>query len=292
MSIDGSPPWDPDGEHPDSPPFLQAYPFLFDRFTDQWFIEEYARLLPATELRGEADAPFAAVDKKFVIAFTARVGSTLLCQQLLRYGVVVDEFFNPLKLESGAHVQGASGPRALCRQLVADYAHKGTWGVKAHVQALVPLFMAGEFPERIRSWRFVYLTRDNVVRQAISLVIAHLSRSWATWEKPEREVSLDDYSYDLIARTIRSTRWSQASWEKFFGLSGIEPLRLSYETIVADPQSAAARVAAHCGLEPGGQELVAPFARSPLTPQATALNREWERRFREEAPSRGPYQDR
>lgn len=266
--------------------FLKAYPFLADRSTDRWFMEEYASLLPGPRPRPEAGPAFPAVDRKFVIGFTARVGSTLLCQHLFPYGVAVAEFLNPLHLRAGTHIHGAAGSHDLCNRLAATYAPNGALGLKAHVQSMIPFFLAGEFPERLADWRFVYLTRDNIVRQAISHVIAELRQSWSTWEEPKREVLDGDYSYDRIARTIWSTRLSQGSWEKFFHLFAIEPLRLTYETIVADPAAAAARVADHCGLERRGRERVAQFDDPPLSPQTTAVNAAWEQRFRHEASAR------
>ncbi|MEA2771825.1 MAG: hypothetical protein QOD93_4787 [Acetobacteraceae bacterium] len=266
---------------------LVDYPFLSERSVDRWFLDEYAKLFPDRNPGAAEDSPFARVDQKVVMGFTARVGSTLLCQHLFRYGVFVAEFFNPLHLDAGTHVRGATGYRDLCDRLVAAHALNGAWGVKAHVQCMPVLFLAGEFPEHIRAWRFVYLTRDNVVRQAISRVIVDLRGAWSSWYEPTRELSNDDYSYDDIASTIYSTKLDQASWERFFELYEIEPLRLSYETIVTDPESAAAQVAVHCGLRLGGQDRVAPFDDPPLEPQETAFNAEWEERFRHEQLSRG-----
>jgi LPS sulfotransferase NodH len=266
---------------------LVDYPFLSEHSTVRWGLDAYAKLFPDPNPGAAEDSPFARVDRKFVIGFTPRVGSTLLCQHLFRYGVFVAEFFHPVHLDAGTHVRGATGYRDLCERLVAAHALNGVWGVKALIQTMPMLFLAGEFPEHIRAWRFVYLTRDNVVRQAISEVIAHLRQSWSSWEEPTCELSNQDYSYDDIARTIRSTQLSQASWERFFDLYEIEPLRLSYETIVTDPESAAAQVAVHCGLRPGGQDRVAQFDDPPLAPQWTAFNAEWEERFRHEQLSRG-----
>jgi LPS sulfotransferase NodH len=262
---------------------MDEFPFLSGRSADRWFLSEYARLLPGEAYASAAETPFKRVDKKFVIAFTPRVGSTLLCQNLFKYGVFVAEFFNPLHLEAATHTPQVSDCGALCTNLVERYALNGAWGLKAHVQSMVPLFLAAEFPANIKDWRFVYLSRDNVVRQAISQVIAEIRQSWSSWNETKRKVTDADYSHAAIAQAILSNRLSKESWETFFALYGIEPLRLAYEQIVADPAAAAARVAAHCGLEPGGQERVQEFDDPPLKPQTTALNAAWESRFKQEA---------
>lgn len=262
---------------------MNRFPFLSGREMDRWFLGEYARLLP-----GDADAltdetPFMGVDKKVVIAFTPRVGSTLLCQNLFRYGVFIAEFFNPVHLEAATHTPRVSTWRALCKNLVERYAVNRVWGVKAHVQAVMPLFLATEFPADVADWCFVYLSRENGVRQAISQVIAEIRQSWSSWDAPKREVTDADYSHAAIAQAIRGNRLSNEAWERFFALYGIEPLRLTYEQIIADPAAAAARVAAHCGLKPGGQDIVQEFNDPPLRSQTTALNSAWEVRFRQEA---------
>ncbi len=237
---------------------------------------------PATGIPQPPHPRSKASTRKFVIAFTPRVGSTLLCQNLFKYGVFVAEFFNPLHLEAETHTPRTSDSGTLCKTLVDRHALNGAWGLKAHVQSVVPLFLAGEFPANIPDWRFVYLSRDNDVRQAISLVIAEIRQSWSSWTETKREVTDADYSHAAIAQALRSNRLSQESWERFFALYAIKPLRLSYEQIVADPAAAAAQVATYCGLEPGGQERVQEFDDPPLRSQSTELNAIWESRFRAE----------
>jgi len=257
---------------------MDDFPFLSERATDHWFLSEYARLIPNCGPPAEA-SPFQRVGKKFVLAFTGRVGSTLLCQQLIKYGVFVAEFLNPIHLDAQTHVKKADDYHELFARLVDTYALNGAWGVKAHVQSLIPLFRVGEFPSNLDSWRFVYVTRDNIVRQAISLVIAEKRQSYASWIEPAREISDDEYSRDEIARSILDTRLSQELWEKFFETFGVTPLRITYEQIVADPEAAASRIAEHCGFERGGADRVEQFDDPPLSPQTTALNPIWERRF-------------
>lgn len=261
---------------------MQEYPFLFDRSADRWFLDEYARLLPGDSGAPSDETPFGKVERKFVVAFTPRVASTLLCQNLFTYGVFVAEFFNPLHLDMATHTPGAPDSRALCADLVTRYALNGAWGVKAHVQSMVPLFRAGEFPAHLKEWRFVYLWRENAVRQAISQVIAEIRESWSSWDVTKREVTDADYSHAAIAQAMRSIGLSKESWERFFALHGIDPLRIEYKEITADPAAAAARVASYCGLAPVGRELVHEFDDPPLTPQTTPLNAAWEERFRAE----------
>jgi LPS sulfotransferase NodH len=243
-------------------------------------IDQFAKLMARPS---HPVSPFGNLDRKFVIGFTARVGSTLLCQNLIPYGVAISEFFNPRHITAETHIPGATDYGDLCARLVDTFGVNGAWGVKAHIHCLIPLFFVGEFPANLGSWRFVYLSRDNVVRQAVSQVIAQKQKTWSSWKAPVHEVVESDYSRDDIAAALRRTSASASLWQAFFAMFGIEPLRLTYEEVVADVAGSARRVADHCGLELGRETLVSQFKTPPVKPQSTAVNLAWERRFATES---------
>lgn len=243
------------------------------------FINQYKVLLGPNASR---PSPFRRVGRKFVIGFTARVGSTLLCQHLFRYGVFTAEFLNRTHIRAETYVSGVRDYATLFSRLVETHALNDAWGVKAHIDSLIPLFFIGEFPDHLRDWRFVYLTRNNMVRQAVSAVIANKTSSWASWQPRARQLSDEDYSRAEIARLLRNIREGQRLWEAFFTMFGIQPLRLTYEEITADPVGAADRVAQHCGLTLGGEQRVEAFKTAPVRNQSTQMNVAWEARFRDE----------
>ena len=76
--------------------------------------------------------------------------------------------------------------------------------------------------------------------------------------------------------TARDRR-ENGAWRRWFEENGVDPLRLTYEELVADPTATARRV-----LELVGVDVPTGFAGAPGTEQqADAVNEEWIRRYRE-----------
>lgn len=240
-----------------------------------WFTGEYLDILPAPNIKS---SPLSVVKRKFYIAMSSRTGSTLLSETLIRYGLLVGEYF------SLAHVKqmkqrGVQDYGELCSRYAAEHAPNGAFGAKGTLQMLMPLFVAGEFPTGIPQWKFIYVTRLNLVRQAISIVVAEKTEAWDSRSKRNRELSDGDYSAAEIADRMRSILTGQAWLEFFFASYRIEPLRLTFEQIVADPSKVADHVADYCGLA-RNEEFARQEETQPLQSQTTELNLEWERRFR------------
>jgi LPS sulfotransferase NodH len=225
--------------------------------------------------------PFAAVKSKLFIAMTSRTGSTLLAQQLTRYGLGVQEYFNRAHIRRVAEREGLRDYGELCAHYAATKAPNGAFGVKGPLPMMMPLFLAGEWPAAIQQWKFVYTTRTNVVLQAISLVIAEKSGAWDSRAKANYKVKDSDYSAADIVFQMRSIYQGMSWLEFFFASYGIQPLRLTFEQIVADPRKIADQVAEYCGLDEEISELE---ATQPLESQTTDRNLEWEWRFRHDTP--------
>ncbi len=240
----------------------------------QSIVARYTAMLP----RGDAGcSAFNDLRLKCIIACTSRTGSTMLSQLLSAYGALPDEYFNPPRVLIERDASGAKDYGQLCAHLVQAYSQHGIFAVKGPFQCVMPLFLADEFPRHIQSWRFVFLTRRNHVRQAISMLVARHTQSYAAWQAPAATLRTEDYSPAKIASAIDNIVIGNAWWEKFFAVSGIEPLRVTYEDLVADQTTVVRSVAAHCGLSAANP--AAPRY-APLICQSTMLNEEWERRFR------------
>jgi LPS sulfotransferase NodH len=240
----------------------------------QSIVARYAAMLPRGDGRCSA---FNDLPHKCIIACTSRTGSTMLSQLLADYGALPDEYFNPPRVLIERDASGAKDYGQLCAHLVEAYSRHGSFAVKGPFQCVIPLFFVGEFPQRIQSWRFVFLTRRNHVRQAISMLVARQTQSYAAWQPPTAPLRAEDYSPAKIASAIDNIVVGNAWWEKFFAVYGIAPLRVTYEDLVADQVKVARSVAAHCGLSAGNP--AAP-RHPPLIRQSTMLNEDWERRFR------------
>lgn len=130
--------------------------------------------------------------------------------------------------------------------------------------------------------QYIYLERENVTRQAVSLVMARQTKSWSTRIKAEGTASFD---FDLIWQ-MRSDLLTRAEqWRTFFEDNGIEPLRITYDQVVSDYPGAIRAVLDFLGIAiPIGFKLDQPATGV----QGTSLNREWAERFDAELEARGP----
>ena len=83
--------------------------------------------------------------------------------------------------------------------------------------------------------RFIYLYRENTVRQAISYLKAQQSNIWSM--KKTDVSDFDEYIYDplKIETHIRMLKKESALWEQWFRNQQITPLRVTYEECVSQP---------------------------------------------------------
>lgn len=222
--------------------------------------------------------PFRPLKKRFIIACSARTGSNLLCQRLLAHGAVAMECFAPDEIVAKCRSRGLASLEAYCEDHLQKNALGGIFGVKGWSAILAPLVQAGEFPKHRAGWKFIHLTRTDLLKQAISFVIAEQSRAWQSFHSPVKEITDDDFDAKRIAGAMSGFRSRNQEWEEIFELFGIEPLRITYEELAADPDRVAATVADFLRLAGPPVERKR-FVQPPLEVQSNELNARWEERF-------------
>jgi LPS sulfotransferase NodH len=129
--------------------------------------------------------------------------------------------------------------------------------------------------------RFLYLTRDDKLAQAVSLLRAQGSGLWhlgADGTEVERNAPqrVPGYDRQAIADTIALFTSYDALWQAWFDGQGISPLRLSYEALARDPQAVLARVLTDLG-QPAEQAASIP---TPLARLACKETEDWIARYR------------
>lgn len=226
--------------------------------------------------------PFRSLEKRFAIAATPRVGTHLLCEKLRRHGGLVDEYFNPTRVVNECRRRNLATFEDFCLGILERFSVGGGFGVQGALHLLLPLIEAREFPRFAGQWRVVYLWRENLVRQAISHFIATRTDAW--WSSRPARVALgeDDFDGRLIWGFMIAQAGMRADWEDAFAFYAIDPLRIRYEDLDADPQAVAAAVAEYLDLS--GPPIGADHLKTqpPFERQANDLNARWEARFRDE----------
>ena len=127
---------------------------------------------------------------------------------------------------------------------------------------------------------FIHLTRHNKLDQAISLVIARQSGLWhrapdgtelERLSAPARLV----YDRSAIAGHLAELTALDDAWHTWFTKEKIDPLRISYDRLAADPAGVLADTLRRMGLDTRG----APPLALPTARLATRINRDWAERF-------------
>jgi len=223
-----------------------------------------------------------------LIAMLPRTGSTALCSLLEATGVmgVPREYLNP----RGPLRPWARRLSALDLDRYLDALRRrqatanGVFSLKVLYPDLAPLLARGEPEDWLGRVSYVYLTREDLVAQAVSAYIADASGVW------HRDPSGDlfrsrgggdpDPQYDeaRILKEHEALLRQQADWERFFARRAIEPLRITYERFVGDASDTVAAIAEQLGVPWEGAVSLGAAETAKL---GDDRNRRWTERIRE-----------
>lgn len=181
--------------------------------------------------------------KGYAICGEPRSGSTYLARLLQSTGLLGRpyEFFRT----AGAAAAAERDPkRELARMVEQASTPNGVYGFKIFARQCDFAERTG-WADRLPGLHFVCLERLDLLGQAISLVRAEQTGRFFPGQPARCEPS---YDRRAIARALHRLARNQARWRLWFARNGIDPLRLSYEGVVADPAAAAQAVATHLGL--------------------------------------------
>ena len=126
--------------------------------------------------------------------------------------------------------------------------------------------------KRLPALHYVYLTREDILGQAISLAIARQTHSYASWTARYHDPI---YSTEQIRRCLNFLATGEARWRMFFAMNGISPLKLVYEKMVQVPQETVNAVAELVGLTSTPID----WRNLNVTVQRDGVNSEWRERF-------------
>jgi trehalose 2-sulfotransferase len=218
----------------------------------------------------------------YVICALPRSGSSLLCELLFstrRAGAPAEYFDAALRKQFSRRWETESLDEYLRALLARKTGPNGVFGFKAHFFQLDEAFPGASLDAAFPGLRHVYITRGERLRQAISWARALQSHRWAS----DHEVQVEHrevFQRKQIDRLIAGVAERERRWEAFFADSGIEPLRITYEDLVAAPEDTVAAVLGHIGIESAGH---VPVGTPTLRRQADELTEAWVSRYLDEA---------
>ena len=141
----------------------------------------------------------------------------------------------------------------------------------------VPQMLARAFP----NLRYVRVSRDDKVRQAVSLWKAVQTQAWrrergvgggAATAKPPT------FSFTAIHHLVNQLHAHDSAWTGYFTGLGVEPYCVTYEELAADKEGTVRGVLDHLGIALAGRGIA---AEPELERQADELSEEWVRRYEE-----------
>jgi LPS sulfotransferase NodH len=133
---------------------------------------------------------------------------------------------------------------------------------------------------------YVHLAREDKLAQAVSLIKAEQTGLWhiaPDGREIERLAPPQEprYDFDEIAGKLAQLEQHDAAWQTWFESEGIEPLRIGYESLAANPGEAICRICRALGVpEPAPSSL-----RPGVAKLADAISLEWMRNYRRDAKS-------
>ena len=264
----------------------------------------------------ESAEPGARVTPKtsLFICHTFRCGSTLLCDVLGSTGIAgcAEEYFPHRGLSGKPYVMTgaalrdpdtwrsdwAGAPFEQCLDQVLTngttqngvFASKVKWANMSYLgEALtgsprdVGLSLAERLDSRFPDLRYVWVTRRNKVRQAVSLVKASQSQEWKATDSHPRHAVVPEYNFHIVDAALRWIVREECAWEQYFTRTGLTPFTVVYEDLVPDHESTVRRLLDHLQIDLPSDYV---FPTPRLHKQADAVSDEWVERYERDARAR------
>ena len=249
----------------------------------------------------------------YLICCLPRTGSWLLSEELQSTGIAgrPREYFAP---EAWQHFLDVwNMPPAsdysdfLSRVVQEATTPNGVWGAKAHwyqfndllqklrsVPAYKDLPTESLLPRVFPNLRYVYLTRRDRVRHAVSYARASETKIW--WEMdpargPSRRVLAKTPKFDIarLDGLFKTLSNHSRFWRQYFQECGVSPLRIDYEDLAKDPAASVRQILDYLEI-PAPLNLV--IKESRLKKQADELSEAWVQRYRHIKDERRPLERR
>lgn len=245
----------------------------------------------------------------YVICTSPRSGSTLLCSLLKATGIAGNPaswFHEPSVAEwladFGIAPRQAASERDVLQSVFRAAIERGSrdtgmFGLRLqrhsfdffHRQLALlhpePENFVARFERCFGKTLFVHLTRPDKVEQAVSYLKAQQTGLWhvaADGSELERIAPHRDPSYDAreIGAAFETMTAYDRDWQEFFLREAIDPVRISYDSLAADPVATVRDVLDRLGLDTAAAAKIAPGTKKI----ADETSQDWVARFRAEWP--------
>jgi len=200
-------------------------------FREEWSQSE--RVL--TEIDSDAKKMVSFEGQCYFLCMTPRSGSSYIAdvlQQTQTVGDCAEHFPAEYGGQVPSWMTACKDFREVFEKLQQRSSPSAWFGIKGSLTQFFPLMCAGVFGNPTMQIRYLYLRREDLIAQAISL-----SRAIKTgeWHSTYAHCSDPEISMDELITNLRLLRRMEADWEVIFSVLGIMPLRLTYEQCLNSP---------------------------------------------------------
>ena len=191
----------------------------------------------------------------YVICSTPRCGSSLLARELWRTGAcgAPHEYFNffSVMLRYSARLGTSSLHEYVGRVLALRTGPNGVFGFKAHLEHYLFLSGLSGLGPQLQPIKHIVIDRDDLVEQAVSYVMAQQTGQWIAGQAAREEAS---YDRPTIAQALQELEQAKRSWQSLLRQAGVEPLRVGYNALCADPVATVGKVINFLGVDTAAVE--------------------------------------
>ncbi|MBV8279471.1 MAG: sulfotransferase [Verrucomicrobia bacterium] len=265
------------------------------RFRSTILLSFRARQLARTLAGDRGESPIIS----YFICTNPRSGSYLLCDGLASTSLAgrPREWFSPHG-EKIRRVRWGLDKSTYATYLdqvrVRSTTRNGISGIKLHLYQFVELakklaevegfeglttveIMTKAFP----NLKYLWLTRRDKARQAISYLLAKKTGEWWIIDRGKlgkAEDTIDEFNFapQEVARLEKTLTQNDVTWRSYFESNNISPLIVYYEDLAADYSGTVVRVLKWLGVPNADAVAVRP---SRLKQQATTRNEDWLKRY-------------
>jgi len=172
----------------------------------------------------------------FFICFTNRCGSNYLAQAISSDGRLAQpgENINFNTVVNISKDRGFSSFKEYFLWLVSSLKRESNFfGCKVSPDQLFFLYKQGLFELFKPKPKFIHMKRKDVIGQAVSLFIANKTKRWTSIQDGENFVV--EYNPSELISIVKSIHYQNSIFESLFDLFGINPLVISYEDFIRNP---------------------------------------------------------
>lgn len=188
------------------------------------------------------------VVKSYTIAFSLRCDSTVFSNVLVSLGCARPTEYFQYPYESNLFFmdyRGLSEIDQLCK-LISSHMNAGIFGSKmthdhrAHLDGILSHHIMDyhSLDDVLPDHKWVFMQRNNVIDQAISLHVAESSKQWHVSSNDQYfEHKSVPYNFFSILSKVMILSTANVNWDAYFSNFNIQPHRISYEQLILDPDT-------------------------------------------------------